>query len=201
MNSIVATNLKVVTALLLFVMASNTTYANQACGARSPLYKSMGDQYFHLDARPPLAPLAIEIKPEFLLKAMKEHSVERGYGERTICAGTGTNLLPNTVAVEIEDVNFQISGTGILLSAREFDSKSRESQGERIAIPTDSRHIITFSDGRFTGITRYRRPTSVGSFLEEVRLVLSPTNAAVTLSKELYINGDLAEWMDWVLIK
>ena len=205
--------------LILFlasVTISGTAHANQ-CGDISQNLEAMGDSYYDIDYTGKDSDDSISTRQNIVeqskvFKQLRDRSFESGTGERSQCFGSKDNLRVETSSVELKDINQQDDSSqfdyepeaGVYMleiDVNEYKEVERTTHRESISISLNQNtDISTAANGNVLELnTRMRRGTKAGSNFHEITIRATLTDSGVDISKSIYVDGYLAEWVSWSL--
>ncbi len=186
--------------VLLVLLLSHTSYVTAAsCGAPSSEFTALGEQYFELDSESRKLPPAPEELPAALVAILTNADFSRGSGERTECHLVNGESEQTTLKFELDNINVTTRADEVVISATEMNLRERHEHSDSIAIPLETEHLELTDKNRLNASRKLRQIGTSGSYLEEIQLQAKRSNDQIEITQWRYVNGELANWMTWMM--
>lgn len=187
-----------VSLVLLALTGASPVFA-ATCGEPSPLFTTLGDKYYDVNVLPEKPASVPELKPHQLIDALETFSLKSGRGEHTVCKESGGERSAVTIPVSIEDIEVTTHLGEVYINVFEIHPQEDDSHRETIAVSVEDRHVTVLNENELIEVKRQYHPTAAGSRFEEIRLAIRRVGSGISIRQQRYINGELAEWLDWTL--
>lgn len=185
---------------LLLLLLAHTGYATAAtCGELSPLYIALGERYFELDSEDKQKPPAHEKLPAALVEFLTNAHYSSGTGQRTECKLINGEAAENTINFDLEKIQVSTRKDEVVISATEMNSREQREHVDSIAIPLQTEHLELIGKNQVNVSKQLRHYGASGSYLEEIQLQGTDNNGQLEIKQWRYVNGELADWMSWVM--
>ena len=186
--------------LLLVLSLSHTGYLAAAnCGDPSSEFTALGEQYFDLDSESRQAPPAPEELPAALVEVLTNADFSGGTGTRTECHLVNGQSKMITREFKLEKIAVSTRADEVVISATESNSREQHEHTDSIAIPLEIERLELIDRNQLNASTKLRQTGTSGSFLEEIQLQAKRSNDKVEITQWRYVNGELANWMTWMM--
>lgn len=169
------------------------------CGEKSPLFLELGDDYFNTDIMPLEDTVIPEVSTEQLFNALDTHGLETGHGEHSVCIANDAEAAPVTVPVTVGEIELESRLGEVYINALEVHPEDTDNHHVKIALSVQRQHVSVVNDNQLVEVIRQRRASSTDSQFEEIRLSLSRIETGIAVERLRYVNGELAEWLNWTL--
>ena len=186
--------------LLLVPLLTHTSYAAAAsCGDPSSEFTALGEQYFELDSESRNAPPAPEELPAALVEILTNADFSSGTGTRTECHLVNGISEKITLEFKLEKIAVSTRADEVVISATETNSRERHEHTDSIAIPLEIERLELIDRNQLNASRKLRQTGTSGSYLEEIQLQARRSNDKVEITQWRYVNGELANWMTWMM--
>ena len=186
--------------LLLVLSLFHTSYlAAASCGDPSSEFTALGEQYFELDSESRKVTPAPEELPAALVEILTNADFSGGTGERTECHLVNGISEMITLEFKLENIAVSTRADEVVISATETNSRERHEHTDSIAIPLEIEHLELIDRNQLNASLKRLQTGTSGSDLEEIQMQAKRSNDKIEITQWRYVNGELANWMTWMM--